>query len=159
MTHDDPGLHSRRAPDHPAITYDVIASIVDEFYAKVRADARLGPIFAENLSAPWPEHLARMRAFWSSVMLKSGAYKGQPMPAHMRLNEVRPADFGLWLRLFRETVAAHCEPPAAACFIARAERIAESLQLAMFFPDRIAPPGAFRNGVLLEEFRPDTGLT
>lgn len=129
------------------ITEEVIGTIVDAFYTKVRADKRLGPIFEGNISAPWPEHLQQMRKFWSSVILKTGVYKGRPMPAHMKLNSVRPADFAIWLRLFRETVHEHCSAEVAVCFIARAERIAESLQLAMFFRDDVILPGAFKDGV------------
>ena len=51
--------------------------LVHPFYARVREDAELGPIF-NGAIADWPEHLARLTAFWSSVMLTSGRYKGQP---------------------------------------------------------------------------------
>jgi len=55
------------------------------------------------------------------------------MPAHLKLKEVVEDDFDIWLGLFRETARELCEPDVAAVFIGRAERIAQSLQLAMFF--------------------------
>lgn len=143
-----------RFPEHPDIDEEKIATLVDAFYAKVRADDRLGPIFDQNISAPWPEHLARMRAFWSGVMLKTGAYNGRPMPAHMKLREmIRPADFSHWLGLFRETARENFAPEIAICFISRAEAIAENLQRGVFFGFGIMPPGSFRDGEFQGEYR------
>ena len=68
-----------------------------------------------------------MVAFWSSVMLMDGGYHGRPMQAHAPL-PVEAAHFDRWLALFRATVRALTPPAAAAEFVARAERIAESLE-------------------------------
>ena len=77
--------------------------LVHAFYARVREDAELGPIFNDAI-ADWPEHLARLTAFWSSVMLTSGRYKGQPVPAHMKhRSRITPALFDRWLALWGET--------------------------------------------------------
>src|SRR3546814_11010954 len=82
--------------------------------------------------------------FWSSVTLVSGRYEGRPMAAHLRLKGVRPEHFDLWLRLFRQTAGEVCPGDVAAVFIVRAERIAESFQLGMFFrpenPESFPPP-------------------
>ena len=56
----------------------MLADLVDRFYAKVRADALLGPIFAAHV-ADWGPHLERMAAFWSSVALMTGRYHGTPV--------------------------------------------------------------------------------
>lgn len=103
------------------------------FYAKVRQDAKLGPIFNEVIGDDWDHHLAKMRDFWSSVMLLTGRYKGQPMVAHMRLKMVRPEHFERWLELFRQTAAELCTLEIADLFIAKAEHIARSFQLGMFY--------------------------
>ncbi len=116
--------------------------LVEHFYARVRADAELGPIFNDAI-ADWPEHLEKLAAFWSSVMLTSGRYKGQPMPAHMKHRDrITPELFGRWLALWNETTAELMEPAAAAALQAKAARIAESLQLAMFFRLPPAEPRA-----------------
>jgi len=73
---------------------------VRTFYARIRADEVLGPIFERTIGADWEPHLHKMFDFWSSVMLTSGRYKGQPMLAHMRLKTVRPEHFDRWLTLF-----------------------------------------------------------
>lgn len=116
--------------------------LVEHFYARVRADAELGPIFNDAI-ADWPEHLEKLTAFWSSVMLTSGRYKGQPVPAHMKHRaRITPELFGRWLALWNETTAELMEPAAAAALQAKAVRIAESLQLAMFFKLAPAEPRA-----------------
>ncbi|WP_430708732.1 group III truncated hemoglobin [Mesorhizobium vachelliae] len=74
-----------------------------------------------------------MTDFWCSVILKSGDYNGRPAPAHLKLKDVTEADFEIWLALFRETAAELFAPETAAVFVERAERIAASLKLAMFF--------------------------
>ncbi len=105
----------------------MIERLVPAFYARVQADDLLGPIFAARI-ADWEPHLQRMRAFWSSVALMSGAYHGQPMRKHLAL-PVDAAHFDRWLELFAATATDLCPPRAAARFIELAERVAESLEL------------------------------
>ena len=79
--------------------------------------------------------------FWSSMLLSSGRYGGRPMPKHMALrNLVKPEDFDIWLELFRASATEVAGPETAALFISRAERVAQSFKLTMFFdPAAIAP--------------------
>ena len=107
--------------------------LVARFYAKVRSDERIGPLF-NGAVADWPEHLERLTAFWSSVMLTSGRYKGNPLAVHMRhAPAIAPAMFDRWLELWRETAGETLDATDAAAVIQKAERIAESLKLALFF--------------------------
>ena len=116
-----------------SITEEDIALLVPAFYAKVRQDELLGPIF-DGAIANWEHHLEKLKAFWSSVMLTSGRYKGQPMLAHVRHEQhMNQKAFGRWLTLWRETTADLLTPTAAAAFQDRAERIGESLQLGVQF--------------------------
>jgi hemoglobin len=110
-----------------------IGRLVRAFYARVRSDERLGPIFAHHIAGDWEPHLEKMTDFWCSVILKTGTYQGRPVPAHVKLTEVVESDFAIWLGLFRQTARELCQPEVAAVFIDRAERIAKSLSLAMFF--------------------------
>lgn len=114
--------------------------LVREFYAKIRSDERLGAIFVREITGDWEPHLEKMTDFWCSVILKSGDYHGRPVPAHLKLKHVAEADFEIWLALFGETAAELFAPETAAVFVDRAERIATSLKLAMFF--RLAPTAA-----------------
>ena len=123
----------------PAVTADLMAQtgldeallteLVHRFYAKIRADAVLGPIFAARIT-DWEPHLERMVAFWSSVALMTGRYHGAPVPKHMSL-PVTWSHFERWLALFRETAQETCPPAGAAHVIERAERIARSLHMAV----------------------------
>lgn len=117
---------------HPLVDRAFIGAIVRDFYARVRADLRLGPIFASEIKGDWEPHLEKMTDFWCSVILKNGTYSGRPVPAHLKLKQVRDEDFDIWLGHFRRTVAERCPPETAAVFVDRAERIARSLRLAMF---------------------------
>jgi hemoglobin len=105
----------------------MIEALVHRFYDHVRADPLLGPVFAERI-ADWGPHLERMCAFWSSVALMTGRYRGQPMRSHMPL-PIDAAHFDRWLALFEATARDICPPKAADHFIERARRIAESLEL------------------------------
>lgn len=123
-----------RRPLPPALTDEKeIELVVRTFYGRIREDAALAPIFERAIGADWESHLHKMFDFWSSVMLTSGRYKGQPMMVHMRLPNVRPEHFDRWLALFRSTVDDICPGPAAAAFMERAMRIADSLRMGMFF--------------------------
>jgi hemoglobin len=113
-----------------------ISDLVDEFYSRIRVHDSLGPIFNEAIGDRWGVHLPRMKSFWASVALNAGTYSGKPVPVHQKLAIVEERHFGLWLALFRQTLEDTApSQEAVAYFMERAERIAESLQLAMFgFP-------------------------
>lgn len=115
------------------VTEAGIVSLVDRFYGKVRGDALIGPVFERAIRDQWPVHLAKMYDFWSSVMLTTGRYKGNPLAVHLALPPLSPAMFERWLALFDETASALFAPHIAAVFHLKAERIAASLQLGLFY--------------------------
>lgn len=119
----------------PALDDTALAGLVDAFYARVRVDPELGAMFNGAIApADWPAHLGRMAQFWSSVMLGSGAYHGNPVAAHMRHRAVMdPAMFARWLTLWEDTARQCLSPQDALAVQVKARRIAESLQLALFF--------------------------
>ncbi|WP_229665972.1 group III truncated hemoglobin [Wenxinia marina] len=106
----------------------VLTDLVHAFYARVRTDPVLGPIFAERIG-DWGWHLERMVDFWSSVALMTGRYHGAPVPKHAGL-PVTWAHFDRWLTLFQATAEEVCTPEGAKHVIERAERIARSLHMA-----------------------------
>ncbi|WP_194955814.1 group III truncated hemoglobin [Tsuneonella amylolytica] len=117
----------------PLVSEEDIARLVPRFYARVRADDVLGPIF-NGAIGDWPHHLGELEAFWSSVMLTSGRYKGQPMAAHLRHAEhMSSANFHRWLALWNEVTEEVLGPETASAFQKKAGRIAESLQLGVQF--------------------------
>ena len=110
-----------------------LRALVDAFYAKVRKDALIGPVFNRAID-DWPEHLDKLQSFWSSVMLTSGRYKGRPLPAHVKhADAISAASFERWLALWADTTAEMFDPASAAALQDKAARIAESLSLGIAF--------------------------
>ena len=145
MSHREPADAERRAQiidrlrSETGIDEAMIERLVHSFYARVRDDALIGPVFAARV-ADWDQHLKRMCLFWSSVTLASGHYHGQPMRKHLPL-PVEARHFDRWLELFRQSARAVCPRKAADLFIERAELIAQSLEMGV----------ASANGVLLSK--------
>ena len=121
------------------VTEALIAELVEAFYAKVRQDAVLGPIFNAAI-VDWDVHLAKLCDFWSSVLLMTGRFKGAPMAVHAGLPDIGPAHFAHWLALFDETAHEVCPPAAAALFSAKARMIAQSLLLGIAASRGELPP-------------------
>ena len=120
--------------EHHEITEATIRELVDRFYARVRRHPQLGPVFAASIAADeWPTHLGKMYAFWSSVMLTSGRYKGNPVAVHRAVPGIEPGLFATWLDLFEATAVELFTPESAERFAQGARRIAESLKLSLFF--------------------------
>lgn len=104
-----------------------IDRFVEAFYGKIRDDELLGPIFNQRV-ADWPAHLARMKAFWRSVLHNSGEFAGNPMLKHLVIPGIELRHFSQWLELFYETLR-EAEPTsdATALVAGRARMIADSL--------------------------------
>ena len=105
----------------------MIDRLVRSFYGRAQQDPLIGPVFAHHVD-DWEDHYTRLRDFWSSVALMSGRYHGQPMAKHLPLG-IDTSHFNRWLELFVETAQDVCPPAAAALFIDRAHRIADSLEM------------------------------
>lgn len=106
----------------------MIRRLVHAFYDRARADPMLAPVFARITD--WPNHLERMCAFWSSMLLATSRYDGRPMPAHAPL-PIGASHFDQWLALFADTARDVCPPNAAALFAARARIIGNTLESAL----------------------------
>jgi hemoglobin len=124
------------------VTEEAIAQLIDRFYAAVRREPVLGRVFETAiLPEQWPDHLATMRRFWSSVMLASGRYSGNPVAVHRAVPHLQRPMFARWLALFEHTVRAMFVPDVADQFMTKAQRIAGSLQLALFHRLGAPPEG------------------
>lgn len=105
----------------------LISTLVESFYAAIRRDSLLGPIF-ERKVADWAAHLSRMKDFWASIALESGRFHGNPMVKHIAIGTLERRHFEAWLALFSDTLDAVVPGEAARGFFReRAARIAESL--------------------------------
>ena len=120
-------------PRHATEIEAALPALLERFYARVRADRRLGPVFNDAVD-DWDRHLRTLTDFWSSVMLASGRYKGHPVQAHLRHSDrITPEMFGRWLNLWNQTTDEILSPPVAAALQAKAARIAQSLDLALHY--------------------------
>lgn len=129
MPHAPASSRAHLAPGHAVgVDEDMIRALVHAFYADIRRDPALGPIFNRAIH-DWDAHLVKLCDFWSSVTLMTGRFKGRPMQAHADLPDARPTHFARWLHLWRQAAERTCPPPAAALFVAKAEAIAQSLQI------------------------------
>ncbi len=92
-------------PTADLCTEDEVSELVHAFYASVRDDDVLGPIFDRHIT-DWDRHLSKMVDFWSSALRGTARFRGAPMPRHAALPGLSAELFQHWLRLFRQTTAA-----------------------------------------------------
>lgn len=125
---------------HTELTEAALAAFLDAFYGKVRCDPLIGPVFSARIAdAEWPHHMARVSDFWSSVLLRTGRYKGNPFGRHLGIQNLAPDHFARWLGLFEATAAACFDAPLAEDIVARAHRIGDSLKAGLFFRPQARP--------------------
>ena len=115
------------APSSAALcTEQEIRALVHDFYADVRRDDVLGPIFNSRIH-DWDTHLAKLVDFWSSILLRTGRFTGAPMPLHAAMPGLSADLFQRWLAAFYASNARQPNQAMAAQANAMAERIAQSL--------------------------------
>jgi len=84
-----------------------LVRLVDRFYEKVRADAKLGPVFDNVAQVDWSKHLPKLYDFWDTVLFRANTFRGNLVGAHARLIPeagMKQELFDHWLALFRQTV-------------------------------------------------------
>jgi len=122
-----------------------VTRLVQGFYARVRQDPTLGPIFDAHV-VDWDHHLAKMVDFWSSTLRGTARYRGTPMPKHATLPGLDARMFERWLLLFRETTATLDNPALRERADDLAARVAQSLWYGYQMsraPDRIPEQHSF----------------
>ncbi|AZI34518.1 hypothetical protein NT2_02_01160 [Caenibius tardaugens NBRC 16725] len=104
-----------------------VSRLVDSFYARIRADELLGPIFSAKVT-DWDGHLGQMKRFWRSILFSSAEYSGNPMPKHVAISGLDRQHFAHWLDLFYSTLRAEGASEEAVRLVGeRARMIADSL--------------------------------
>lgn len=113
-------MNTPTAPLFPNQAHAAVHQLVHGFYAELRQDRTLGPVFAPLLDGHWDAHLARMEDFWCTALKIERRFRGDVHQRHMALPGIRREHLLRWLQLW----AAHCRfslPPALA---ERAEAVA-----------------------------------
>ena len=96
------------SPGPDLCTEEEVTRLVHEFYAQVRLDPALGPIF-ESAVHDWPGHLAQLVDFWSAMLRGTRRFRGAPLQKHQALPGLDAALCHQWLLLFQQTTAALAE--------------------------------------------------
>ena len=113
-----------------------VRMMVGHFYTRVREDAVLGPIFNEVSKIDWVDHIPTMCDFWETVLFQRASYKGNPIDAHVQLDQgmsvdhesgLQAKDFERWLEMFHETVDALYSGPRAELAKRSSSRMAQQL--------------------------------
>lgn len=107
----------------------LLAILVDRFYDKVRVDPQLGAVF-NPVVHDWSAHKRLLTSFWSSVAIRTGAYRGNPMAMH-RPHPIRAEHFSRWLELWGETAREVLDEESAATMCTYAQHIGQGLQLGL----------------------------
>ncbi len=84
--------------------------LVNRFYAKIRKDELLGPIFNSHIAEEkWPEHLSKLTDFWETNLFGIPKFKGSPSAKHINVDAnlnhtIESKHFGKWLQLWFQTI-------------------------------------------------------
>ncbi|EJN05976.1 DUF1971 domain-containing protein [Phyllobacterium sp. YR531] len=115
----------------PIMDEAALPNLLEVFYDRVRKDALLGPVFNAAIE-DWPGHLSQLADFWSSVMLTTGRYKGNPAMKHaVHAKQISPEMFDRWLALWTLTTDEMLPQKSAHAIQDKARRIAETLKVAI----------------------------
>ena len=146
-----PAMQERGGVCHAEPNVESLTALVHGFYADVRADALLGPVFDAALHDRWEPHLARMVDFWSTVALGSKSFKGNVFAKHMALTGVTPAHFAAWVRLWGEHTGRLFAPEVAQELQVAAHGIARNLFQGYFGSKPVFAQSAAADGAAPED--------
>lgn len=113
-----------------------VSYLVRAFYAKVRKDELLGPIF-NGIISDWEEHLEKLTDFWENNLFFVAKYRGNPRTAHISVdkkmdNTVESRHFGEWLNLWYQTIDENFEGHLAERAKTNARKMSTHLFLNIF---------------------------
>lgn len=114
------------------ITEASIRRLIPAFYARVRRDPTLGPIFDGIIGDRWPAHIETVISFWLYVTRLDRRYIARNFnPAHIKHVAIRADLIPRWLTLFRETAQDRCPADSATALVDIAQRMASSLEISL----------------------------
>ena len=94
-----------------AIIEKAFQDAIDSFYARVREDDLIGPVFIARVH-DWISHKQTIVDFWSRAVLGTQRYNGMPLPPHVKLR-LNQAHFDRWLKLWKEACVETMPEPLA----------------------------------------------
>jgi len=106
--------------------HDAITRLLRHFYADVRQDPLIGPIFNARIE-DWPQHLEVLASFWEGVIGGPNSYSG-PMPKRHAPLQLEGQHFERWLFLWQANCRAQLPSDVAQEMIGLAQHIADRLR-------------------------------
>lgn len=115
---------------------DDIAFLVQQFYAKIRADAAIGFYF-NTMIKDWDIHLEKLTDFWETNLFAIKKYKGNPLAVHNEVDahfdgKITSNEFGIWLNYWFQTLDEFFEGENVAILKNRARKMGTFLFVSMF---------------------------
>ncbi len=107
-----------------------IRTLVFTFYDRIQEDPVLGPMFERRLAGRWEPHLEKMCDFWSTVLLGTARFRGNPMVMHMDIPGLMPEHFDRWIALFDATAHEVLPTHQALDIVGRSKRMRVALERA-----------------------------
>jgi hemoglobin len=118
-----------------------VSELVHLFYAQIRKDNFLGPIFNGMIQEErWPEHLEKLTDFWETNLFGIPKFKGNPVVAHLKTDAmvqerfkdlIDQRHFEHWLALWERTVNENFVGERAERAVQAAKRMSVGQQLAL----------------------------
>lgn len=118
------------------INKENLEKFVDIFYNKARKDKDIGPTFNAKIDSEekWKRHKAVASSFWLARLTGEQdenapeRHKGGIVGAHQELPPFPREYFGVWLKLFEETLNEFYNEECKAQILAKANGLSERLQ-------------------------------
>ena len=113
-------------------TREDISLMVNTFYEHLQKDTELDYLFNEVAKLDWEAHLPKMYDFWETILFHKPVFKGNPMKAHMDLDnksKLKKEHFDTWLVIFKKTIDELFVGELAELAKQRAASVALSIQL------------------------------
>lgn len=98
----------KKMADREIKSREDVSLLVRTFYAKIRKDELLGPIF-NGIITDWETHLELLTDFWETNLFFNRKYFGNPMHVHVDVdnkcnNTINEMHFGTWINLWVLTI-------------------------------------------------------
>ncbi len=131
------------------INLENLTKFVDIFYEKARKDKDIGPTFNNRIGSEkgWQRHKAVVSSFW--LLHLTGEHdesappkhKGGMVGAHQAMSPFPREHFGVWLKLFEETLDELFNAECKAKILAKAKDLASRLQGVLYEGKEFLRPG------------------
>lgn len=114
------------------VTERLVRDVMKGFYADVRSDLILGPIFRKAIKdEEWDAHIEKVTGFWLTAFRIEKIYRARNfIPSHVKHNNIGAEHTHLWLEIFERTITSLCSNKEQLAFRSIAIAMLENLNIA-----------------------------